>query len=314
MERAKPQALPSHEADRPPQGIIAPTPARPTVGDAVRRYWPLVLLWVLVCGAYGAYYGHSRKPVYKATASLSIGLLDVTTQSVPGFAVGGEVVAAGYSRSLQTDAIIVPAARELHMTPADVRGRVSSSSVPDSPIVMITAAGSSAGEAVAVANAVSHSMIAYGRTRANSGRVFTALLQRYRGAVRDRNRARSRLDALRSAQSKTKDTTSQTAASQGTPSNSSARKPKPGEIARAKADLAGQQLRVDSLGDQYRARATAPGNTPVVQRLVDAEGASNDRNSKIQLYAGLGVLGGLCVGTALAVLIAGIRYRRRPAL
>src|SRR6266487_828700 len=62
MERAMPQAIPSHESDRPPPGVIDPPPSRPTVGDATRRYWPLVLIAVLVLGAFGAYTGHSRRP------------------------------------------------------------------------------------------------------------------------------------------------------------------------------------------------------------------------------------------------------------
>jgi len=296
-----PQALPSHEADRP-QGIFSPTPPRPTVGDAMRRYWPLVLLAVLAFGAAGAYLGHSRRPVYKATASLSVGLLDLTTQSVPGFAVGGEVVASGFSRSVQTDGVIVPAARQLHMTPGEVRAHVSSTSVPNSPVFTITASGSSPGDVVRIANAMSRSMIAYGRSRSNSGAAFTALLERYRQAVRQRDRARSRVAKLRSSASGDSGATT-----------SAASPSKPGALATARADLEAQQLRVDSLAEQYRSRAAAPGATPAVQRLVDAQSASNDRSSKVQLYGALGALAGLCLGAALAVLITGVRYRWRAA-
>jgi uncharacterized protein involved in exopolysaccharide biosynthesis len=267
----------------------------------VRRYWPVVLIAVLLFGAAGAYVGHQRKPVYEATASLSVGLLDLTTQSVPGFAVGGEVVAGGYSRSVQTDAIVVPVARQLRMTPSEVRGRVSSTPVPNSPIFTITADGSSAGEAIAIANAVSRSMIAYGRARSNTGAAFSALLDRYRQAVRRRNQARSRVSTLRSRVSG-----SDGSAESSSPSPSERR-----ELAQARADLATQQLRVDSIGEQYRARAAAPGQSPVVQRLVDAAGASSDRTSKTQLYGAIGALGGLCLGTALAVFVTAVGYRRR---
>jgi uncharacterized protein involved in exopolysaccharide biosynthesis len=308
-----PQALPNHpEADRPSQGYFPPTPPRPTVGAAVRTYWPLVLLSVLACAAAGAYYAHSRQPVYTSSASLSVGLLDLNTQSVPGFAVGGEVVAGGYSRSVQTDAVIVPAARQLKMPPNVLRSQVTSSPVPSSPIFSVTATGSSAGQAVSEANAVSRSIIAYARARSNSGAAFSALLDRYRKAIRARNAARSRVARLSSQSSTTtQGTTGAAAATAGTTTKSSKHS---GQLSQARAELSAQQLRVDSIADQYRSRASTPGNTAVVQKLVDAQGASTDRNSKVQLYGALGALAGLCIGAALAVLIAGIRHRRRPAL
>jgi hypothetical protein len=48
-----------------------------------------------------------------------------------------------------------------------------------------------------------------------------------------------------------------------------------------------------------------------VQPLVDAVGASSDRNNKMQLYGGLGALAGVCIGTAFAVLLMAFRYRRQ---
>jgi uncharacterized protein involved in exopolysaccharide biosynthesis len=285
MERAMPQALPTPEAE-PTPAIFGSSPPRPTVGDAMRRYWVLVLLGALVCGAVGAYVGHSRTPEYQATASLSVGLLDLTTQSVPGFAVGGEVVAGGYSRSVQTDSVVLPVARRLKLDPADVRGRVSSTAVPNSPIFTITARSASPGDAVRLANAASAAMVSYGRSRSNTDAAYARLLDRYRQAVRRRDRARSRLAKVRA----------------GTPA--------PGEVGQARADLETEQLRVDSLAQQYRERTTAPGSTAVVQPLVDAQSAASNRGSKTQLYGALGALAGVCVGAALAVLLTGIRGRR----
>jgi hypothetical protein len=287
MERAMPQALPSHEAE-PPPGLFETTPRRPTVGDAMRRYWLLILIAIAVFGAMGGYVGHDRKPVYQATASLSVGLLDLTTQSVPGFAVGGEVVAGGFSRAVQTDAIVAPVARELGLSPNEVRGRISSTQVPDSPIFTVSATGASAADAVRLANVVSRSMVTYGRSRSNSASAFARMLRQYRSAVRERDRARSQVAELRSRLTR-----------------------KPGALGKARADLEAQQLRVDSLGDVYRARATAPGPGAVVQPLVDAQGATSDRGHTTQLYGALGALAGGCVGIALAVLITGARDRRR---
>jgi uncharacterized protein involved in exopolysaccharide biosynthesis len=316
MERAMPQALPNHQTD-PPE-LIEPTPRRPTVGDAMRRYWFLVLLVVAACGALGAYAGHQRKPVYEARASLSVGLLDLTTQSVPGFAVGGEVVAAGFSRAVQTDSIVLPVARELKMDPNVVRSRIISTPVPNGPIFTVAARGSSAPDAVRLANAVSRAMVNYGRSRSNSGPAFARMLDRYRAAVRDRDKARSHVTALRTKLSASTAagtgsgaSVSTAESSSGTAATSQSSAPKSGELAQAKADLEAKQLRVDSLAEAYRARASAPGTSAVVQPLVDAVGASSDRSSKMQLYGGLGALAGLCVGTAIAVMLTAFRYRRQ---
>jgi uncharacterized protein involved in exopolysaccharide biosynthesis len=281
-----PQALPTPETQRPPE-LFESSPPRPTVGDAMRRYWALVLVLALACGALGVYVGHSRAPQYQATASLSVGLLDLTTQSVPGFAVGGEVVASGYSRSVQTDAVILPVARRLKLDPADVRAHVSSTAVPNSPIFTVTASSDSPADAVRRANTVSAAMVTYGRSRSNSDAAYERLLDRYRQAVRRRDRARSHLAAVRAGE------------------------PARGEVGRARADVETEQLRVDSLAQQYRERTTAPGNTAVVQPLVAAQSAASNRSSKTQLFGALGVLAGLCVGAALAVLITSVRGRRR---
>ncbi|MEN3284658.1 MAG: hypothetical protein V7607_5798 [Solirubrobacteraceae bacterium] len=310
-----PQALPNHQTD-PPE-LFETTSRRPTVGDAMRRYWFLILLAVAALGALGAYEGHERKPVYEARASLSVGLLDLTTQSVPGFAVGGEVVAAGFSRAVQTNAIVLPVARELRMDPNAVRSRIISTPVPNGPIFTVSATGSSATDAVRLANAVSRAMVDYGRSRSNSDAAFARMLEKYRAAVRERDKARSHVTALRSKLSDSATGTgsgvgaSTSGSASGTKTTGQSSAPKRGELAQAKADLEAKQLRVDSLADAYRARASTPGTSAVVQRLVDAVGASSDRSSKMQLYAGLGALAGLCVGTALAALLMAMRHRRR---
>jgi hypothetical protein len=321
MERAMPQALPNHETDPPPE-LFQTTPRRPTVGDAMRRYWLVILLMVGAFGALGAYEAHKRQPVYEARASLSVGLLDLTTQSVPGFAVGGEVVAAGFSRAVQTDAIVVPVARELRMQPNEVRSRIFSTPVPSGPIFTVSAIGASSPDAVRLANAVSRAMVAYGRSRSNTDAAFARMLEKYRTAVRERDKARNHVTALRSQLSGSSATsagsgstagsgatTSTPGTAQGTGTTST--RPKRGALAQARADLETKQLRVDSLAEAYRARASAPGQAAVVQPLVDAVGASSDRGSKMQLYGGLGGLAGLCVGTALAVLLMAARYRRQ---
>jgi uncharacterized protein involved in exopolysaccharide biosynthesis len=281
-----PQALPSPEPDRPPQDLFQPAQRRPTVGDAMRRYWLLIVVVVVAAGAVGAYLGYSRPPQYEATTSLSVGLMDLSTQSVPGFAVGGEVVAAGYSRSIQSPNVVQPVAQRLKMTPGAVRSHVTATPVPNSPIFMVKATASSAAAAVTLANAVGDSMVAYGANRSAAGPELARLIASYRAAIRRRDQARSRLASLRA----------------GTPA--------PGAIGNARADLETAEVRADTAKQIYQERAAGPRNNAAVQPLATAEGASSDRRSRTQLYGAVGALAGLCLGTALAVLLTGRRFRR----
>jgi hypothetical protein len=265
----------------------------------------VVLLAVVALAVAGAALGHARKPVYQASASLSVGLLNLSTQSVPGFAVGGEVVAGGFSRAVQADAVVTPVARKFHTTPSAVRSRISSTPVPNSPIFTVTATGPTPGEAVGLANALSTSMVSYGRNRASSDAAFAALLARYRSAVRRLNRARDHVDAVRARASAAKGEGPDGADVTTTPAV------KPGELAQARADLQTEQLRTNSLEDAYRSRAAAPGSGAVVQPLVAAVSATSDRGSRAQLYGAVGALAGLCLGGALAVLLMAVRHRRR---
>ena len=69
--------------------------------DAVRRYW-----WLLgalgVIGAALAYVvaREERKPIYTAEARLAVGRIDVSTQSIPGFATASQLLADSYSRAI----------------------------------------------------------------------------------------------------------------------------------------------------------------------------------------------------------------------
>jgi hypothetical protein len=210
---------------------------------------------------------------------------------------------------VQTDDVILPVARRLHLAPGEVRARVSSTSVPSSPIFTVTATGPSRPAAVDLANAVSHSMVAYGRSHSGSRGTSAALLQRYRSAVQQLNKAKSRLANLRSPRASTSAAAGGTTATTGTTTTSKASSSS--ERSKAKAEVEAQQLRVAAIGQLYRSQTGEPQTGAVVQPLVNAESASSDRRSRVELYGAVGALAGLCLGTALAVLLTAWRYRRR---
>jgi uncharacterized protein involved in exopolysaccharide biosynthesis len=286
MERVMDQAV-ARRAEREPADVAFRSPGgSPTVGDAARRNWALILLAVLVAGALGVFAGLAREPLYTSTATLSIGRLDLTVQSIPGFAVGGEVVAAGLSRSVTTNAVVDPVARRLGLSPDEIAAHVSASTVPNSPMFTITATGTSSRSAVALANAVSDSMVEYGRGGGGPAEA-DRLLTRYRDVTRELARERARLTRLRNALV-----------------------PDRAAISRVRADIDALELRRQTSASLYRESHTQGQYGAIVERVAAARGATSDRSSKLQLFGALGVLAGLFGGLALAVLRTASQSRR----
>ena len=294
MTRAKDDAA-SLEAAR-----AVPRPS-PTVGEAAMRNWALILACAIVFGGLGIAAGVGRDPVYTSTATLSVGQNDLTVQSIPGFAVGGEAVAASLSRSVRAPEVLVPAARKLGVTPAEAAGHVYATTIPQSTLFTIGATGDSASEAAAYANAASAAMVAYGR-RDGSQR-SRRLLESYQEVTAELNSAKRRLArARRSAEA------ADIAAAIGvteTPADSSS-----ATIARLQAEIAVLELRQETSATRYRDDQSQRDFGALVERVTPAMGATSDRDEKVQLFGGLGVLAGLCIGLALAVMRTAWRRRQ----
>lgn len=259
-----------------------------TIGNALTRNWPLVLLSVIAFGILGFVAGSLREPEWTAEARLSVGRLSLTVQSVPGFAVGGEVVAAGYARSVAVAPVIDPAARRLNVPPDDLRERVSSSAIPSSPLFDVIATGDSEAEAVASANAVADAMVEYGRAGSEAPGRAEELLRQYRDAVEREARARQTVTRLL---------------------DNGARGPR---LAAARAVADTEKLRVETAAQNYRASQRSQVSGGVVESIAPARDASSDEQSRLQLFTFAGLLGGLLIGVALAVLRALRLDRRSP--
>jgi uncharacterized protein involved in exopolysaccharide biosynthesis len=251
-----------------------------TIGDALRRSWLLVLLAVLLFGALGAGAGSSREPTYTANARLAVGGLNLTVQSVPGFALGGRVLAEGYARSISDPAVVDPVAKRLGLSVADVRRRLSATPVPETPIFSITATGDSEEQAISVANATARALVDYARDQGQDQRRAADLLKEYRQNALRLGRARDRLERLREL---------------GASSES---------IVRARADMEELDLRASIVEELYQEARRERSQAAIVDVVSPADSAGSDRTSQMRLYGFAGVLAGLCFGMGLAVLRA----------
>jgi capsular polysaccharide biosynthesis protein len=257
-----------------------------TLGDALRRYWILVAICAVILAVVGAAAGAKRSPVYSAQTGLTVGQLNLSVQSIPGFAVGGQALADTLSRSVTSPEVIDPAAKKLNVAPNYLAANVSASPVARTATFIVYGTGASERQAVEFANAVADSLGTYAQSTQSDGGNSARLLNRFHQAAQAKARADRRLQKL------------QPGVSSSTYSN-------------AKAQADELALRAQVASDAYITSQQTLAAGAVIQRLAPAIFASSDRSSKVQLYGVLGAIAGALLGAALAVLWAGRRARRR---
>jgi capsular polysaccharide biosynthesis protein len=273
------------DAHRAPDSSRGPaSPLRIPVGDAMRRYWLIVLLPTLLLLGTGIYFGVTRAPRYTSEARLTVGRVDVDPASLATFASATQALASAYSRAVEAQSVVLPVARRLRMTPAQVRREISASPVPDSPVIRVKATTGSKARAVALANVASGALVAYTTTLNRTSADSSRLLDEYRAVSLRVSQDQRRLNALGVDAPKAR--------------------------AAAQAELAADSLQARSLASAFQTSQQGIGASKLVGVLTEATGASSDRTPKLQLLGFAGALAGLLLGLAAASLLANRRARR----
>jgi len=269
------------ERFRPPS-----PPPRVLLWDAVKRQVNVVLIPTLILLGVGVGIGLQRSPEYTAEARLTVGRLDVDPASLATFASATQSLASAYSRAVEARGVVDKVAASVGMSSDQVRGAISASPVPESPIIRVTATGNSSERAIALANATSGALVRYTTTLNRSATDSQQLLGRYRNAalrVSTLERRRNRL-----------------ASNAG----------RPEALNRVEADLETARLQASTLSAAYQSNQRGAGSSKLVDELTSATGATSDRWSKLQLLALAGGLAGLLLGLAVAMLRANRLARR----
>lgn len=251
---------------------------RVLVSDAVKRQWPIVLVPMLILLGVGIFLGLSRTPEYTGEARLTVGRLDVDPASLATFASATQALASAYSRAVTAEPVVTPVGKRFGMTDDEVRGKVSASPVPESPVIRVQAKDDNAGTAVALANATSDALVRYTTTLNRTDTDSRRLLTQYRAASLEVGRLRDRRGRL---------------VRNNAPKS---------QIVALDAELSAARLRAESLGAAYQSSEQGLGSAKLVGVLTRATDASNDRSSKLQLLALAGALAGLLIGVAIATL------------
>jgi capsular polysaccharide biosynthesis protein len=137
-------------------------PHRSSPLAALRHYWPVtvVLLFVGLLGGIG--YGHSRPVTYNAESRVAVGTGSLSAEAVAGYTTGVDAIAADYAHAVTTQDEITALRKTIGSGPngADGVSAVNASPLPDSAVIRVDVAASSAALAVKATNAVTASFIA----------------------------------------------------------------------------------------------------------------------------------------------------------
>lgn len=247
--------------------------------DAIRRNILIVLAPVVLLVGAGVVAGLVRKPTYTSEARLNVGGLTLSQESIQGYTTAVQFLAIAYARAVDATAVVNPVADQLRLSPLAVAQHVTATPIQGSPVIAVDATAASPTQAVALANAMSDSLVRYAVTL-NSGTTASQLL-----LVRFRQASRTLQKAIASLQ-------------QARPHSARQR------AAQTRVDLA--RLEMQTAGGLYQQSESGQSEENLVQKLAPAAPPTNDRSSVLQQFAAGGLLAGLLIGVGLA----GERTRR----
>ena len=266
------------------------------VGDAMRRYWFLVVACVVVATAVAIYSEAIRDSTYTATTNVAVGRIDVSNPgALAGFSLATQTLAQSYARAIVADEIRRDVARRTGLKEGTIRADLRASAIPESSVIRITGESVDEEQAIRIANEGSAALIAYvariNRNNPDSERLYrefrAASLQVSNARAAER-RAERRLEA--------------------TGSEEAARALRSARVARDSAEL-----RRETVRQAYATTQQGQASTSLLQLLNRASSATSDSRSRLQLALFIGVFAGLALGAALAIMRARRLNRLRSA-
>ncbi|MBE2317965.1 hypothetical protein DVA67_018435 [Solirubrobacter sp. CPCC 204708] len=279
--------------------VPEPDPFGPLRG--IVRRWPVVLaVTVVLCGV-ALVAGYAQAPTYTANAVISVGRVDVRVQTLPGYVAGAQTLAAAYSRTVPTDPIVLPLARQLGIPPAEVRERLWAVPVPESTMFAVYGTGGSAAEATELTGAATSQFERYVKSTETSDRTIERLMTQFREQSRRSASYRRRIDELQAQIDR-----AAAAAATSTASESArrrAREERNDRIERLQTSLDTSELRKQVLVSQYNERMAESASSAGIQVVTRPVSAESDRRRTLERSLVIGLLAGLMLGGAAALLV-----------
>jgi hypothetical protein len=264
------------------------------VSGALRRYWPAVVLCVLLLVGAAVALGLRRPPKYTATATLQVGHVYISNPAgVSTIIESTQTLAGVYSRTIHATSVQQDVARRLQRSSVHVSGALSATPLPSSPLIKVTAEATSAAGATALANAGANALQAYVNHQVRATDVTASLSRRYQEAALAYRRKKDTSDRLERRYEL----------------NPSRRNRNARDDAAAATDSA--LLTTDALKSSYEQAVAGGTASAVVESFSRAGAATSDRSHTMQILVFVGLLGGIAAGVALALL--GASRATRPS-
>lgn len=273
------------DADHLIQGIFDPPQSFSLA--AIARNKLIVIALGVVFTILGLGYGISRHRTYTTSATLQVGQVNPNSPGFYGYVQSAASLATAFSRAVYAEPVLKTVDGKLGLTPAQAVGRLSAEPIPVSPAFRVIATGPSQGAAVALANIAAGAVVSYVSQANSTNPESASLLHQYQQAAL----------ALRHAVANSAELGRKKGASIEVLANAEAAK-----------NAAAVKLRAIGVAYTNTVTSQAP-SSGLVSLVAGATTASNDRNSKVELFG----LVGLLIGVVLGCLAAVGRERRRIA-
>jgi capsular polysaccharide biosynthesis protein len=284
--------------DRPEQSVQGIfEPPNGFVLAAIARYKLIVGLCAIALALIGVVYGLSRPKTYTATATLQVGQANPNSPGFGSYVQSSSALATVYSHAIDAEPVLTTIQQKLKLAPSETIARLSSEPLPQIPVFRVIATGSAGAGAIRLANVAAEAIIAY-ENQSNSASQVTSLLNAYHEASLNLQRASAKLAEFESLTQGKEREAGARAHGRSKPPDSSVFVPDKAEVDTAAA-------KVKAIAAAYTAAvASQAPRTGFVSVLANATSASGNKRSKVEMYGVIGLLAGLVIGCAVAVLFA----------
>lgn len=282
---------PTYRVFEPPSGFVM---------SAIRHNKLLIFLSAVVLAAAGVGYGLSRQRTYSASATLQVGQVNPNSPGFYSYVQSAAALATAFSHAISAEPVLATVQHKLKLAPAQAVARLSAEPIPQSPIFRVVATGPTEAKATQLANTAANAIVSYESQTNSANPEAASLLHEYSEASLALEHAIAKLSELES---------STRAQERGQTHSGRASVFAPDKAARDTA-----QAKLKAIAAAYTAAVTSQApRSGLLTLLAGATSASNDRHSKVEMLGFIGLLAGIVVGCAVAVLRERFRIHRAGA-
>jgi capsular polysaccharide biosynthesis protein len=276
-------------------------PQHVPLGASAARHWALVVVVTVLGLLVGAGIGYKHAVSYTADARLVVGrTASLQEAEIAGLAPAIESLAGDYARLASTSPVINATEKTLGVT--TLPGTIEASPVPSSSVIDVKATAATSAEAVRLANAAAAALTSTVQNVSNATyndlspitSQYAKAESTYQSATQQQHTLQDQLDQLVTSIGAATPTAAQSA-KEATLNT---------EIAQLGVQASDAQLQLSALSNQYvSAYPPLTAQEQVIQPVGTALPSGSNRKSYLEAAGLIGLIGGLVLGLAAAVIL-----------